>query len=63
MMGSYSFNAREKQYAFNGYKKAWQLESAVQDVFLKAFRDTARLAYDGQRPFKGYLFTIARNLP
>jgi RNA polymerase sigma factor (sigma-70 family) len=58
----FSFSAREKQYAFNGYKTAWQLESAVQDVFLKAFRNAARLAYDGQRPFKGYLFTIARNL-
>ncbi len=58
----FPFQSREKQYVFYGYKKVWQLENTVQDVFLKAFRESARLAYDGQRPFKGYLFTIARNL-
>ena len=58
----FSFCVREKQLAFNGYKNAWQLESAVQDVFLKAFGESARHSYDGQRPFKAYLMTIAKNL-
>ena len=58
----FPFCARKKPFAFNGYKQPWQLESAVQDVFLKAFTDRARRSYDGQHPFKSYLFTIARNM-
>lgn len=55
------FSSAGKNFAFNGFVTAWQIEDTVQDVFLKAFRDEARLSYDGLRPFKGYLFTIAKN--
>jgi RNA polymerase sigma-70 factor, ECF subfamily len=34
----------------------------VQEVFLRAFSDQARAAYDGLRPYRPYLLTIARNL-
>src|SRR5262249_25624764 len=34
----------------------------VQEVFARAFSPAARLAYDGLRPYRNYLFTIARNL-
>jgi len=37
-------------------------EDVVQEVFLKAFREPARLAYDGSRPYLPYLLTIAKNL-
>ena len=34
----------------------------VQDVFVRAFADRARAAYDGVRPYRPYLLTIARNV-
>ncbi|HEY3664777.1 MAG TPA: RNA polymerase sigma factor [Polyangiaceae bacterium] len=34
----------------------------VQDVFLRAFAEPARLAYDGLRPYRPFLLQIARNL-
>lgn len=34
----------------------------VQEVFARAFAERARVAYDGVRPFRPYLLTIARNL-
>ncbi len=35
---------------------------AVQDVFVKAFSERARLAYDGLRPYRPFLMQLARNL-
>lgn len=37
------------------------LADAVQEVFVRAFGDAARLGYDGLRPYRPYLFRIARN--
>jgi RNA polymerase sigma-70 factor, ECF subfamily len=37
------------------------LEAAHQDTFLRAFSERARLAYDGIRPFEGFLLAIARS--
>lgn len=34
----------------------------VQETYLRAFDPRARLAYDGLRPYRPYLLTIARNL-
>ncbi len=48
-------------YHFTGYKETHKLEGAVQDVFVRAFSESARTAYDGLRPYKNYLYTIARN--
>src|SRR6478672_2492853 len=36
--------------------------SLVQDVFVRAFSDRARLGFDGIRPYRPYLLTIARNV-
>lgn len=38
------------------------LEVLVQNTFVRAFSPSARAAYDGLRPFGGYVVTIARNL-
>ncbi len=38
------------------------VESVVQDVFLKAFTPQARQSYDGLRPYGAWLNTITRNL-
>lgn len=37
------------------------LESAHQETFVRAFRPSMRLAYDGVRPYLGFLLTIARS--
>jgi RNA polymerase sigma factor (sigma-70 family) len=34
----------------------------VQEVFVRAFSERARVAYDGLRPYRPYLLTIAKNL-
>ncbi len=34
----------------------------VQDVFVRAFAERARMAYDGLRPYRPYLLTIAKNV-
>lgn len=38
------------------------LEDVVQETFRKAFGQRARATYDGVRPYRNYLFTIARNV-
>lgn len=38
-----------------------QLE-IIQEVFLRAFSERARLAYDGVRPYHNFLFSISRNV-
>ena len=40
----------------------WDVEDIVQEVFARAFSHAARHAYDGVRPYRSYLFAIARNL-
>jgi len=37
-------------------------EDMIQEVFVRAFADKARAAYDGLRPYRPYLFRIAKNL-
>lgn len=44
-----------------GLTSAFDVECGVQEVFLRAFSDGARQAYDGVRPYRSYLFRIARN--
>jgi RNA polymerase sigma-70 factor (ECF subfamily) len=36
--------------------------AVVQEVFVRAFAERARLAYDGLRPYRPYLLTIAKNV-
>jgi RNA polymerase sigma-70 factor (ECF subfamily) len=39
-----------------------EVESLVHDVFVKAFAEKARLAWDGIRPFGAWLNTLTRNV-
>src|SRR5262249_11634628 len=39
-----------------------EIADAVQEVFARAFREKARLAYDGIREYGPFLTTIARNV-
>lgn len=44
-----------------GLSRQSELEDAIQEIFLRAFRDAARASYDGIRPFEGWLVGIAHN--
>ncbi|HEY3450106.1 MAG TPA: sigma-70 family RNA polymerase sigma factor [Myxococcales bacterium] len=46
---------------FKGLREPWAREEAVQEIFVRAFSPAAREAYDGLRPYRNYLLTIARN--
>lgn len=48
--------------SFSGFSSPSELEAAVQEVFARAFAPRARLAYDGLRPYAGFLIGIARNI-
>src|SRR5262249_46673899 len=37
-------------------------QELVQEVFVRAFSESARLSYDGIRPYRPYLLRIAKNL-
>jgi RNA polymerase sigma factor (sigma-70 family) len=58
----FSFESGGERRWFPGYREPWVIEGTVQEVFARAFARTAREAYDGLRPYRNYLFTIARNL-
>ncbi|HEX7480208.1 MAG TPA: sigma-70 family RNA polymerase sigma factor [Polyangiales bacterium] len=45
-----------------GLSDPGERRDGVQEVFVRAFEERARLAYDGLRPYKPYLLRIARNL-
>lgn len=48
--------------AFAGYGSSFELEGVLQEVFTRAFAERARLAYDGLRPYGGFLRGVARNV-
>lgn len=57
----FSFMSGSQSIHFRGFSDAWELECAVQDTFIQAFSPSARMAYDGLKPFGPYLLTIAKN--
>lgn len=61
LKNGFSFMSGGHSTYFKGYKDAWELECAVQDVFIQAFSARARESYDGIKPFGPFLMTIARN--
>jgi RNA polymerase sigma-70 factor (ECF subfamily) len=57
----FSFQSKGSEHYFNGIQTAYDLDNALQEIFMRAFSPAARERYDGLRPFSGYLFAIARN--
>ena len=58
----FSFTSRDRSLRFSGYNQPFDLDNAVQETFVRAFKDSARLGYDGLHSFKNYLLAIARTL-
>lgn len=62
LRGGFTFTSQGETVRFRGIREPFRLQEAVQESFIKAFRESARQAYDGSRAYRPYLFTIARNL-
>jgi RNA polymerase sigma-70 factor (ECF subfamily) len=58
----FTFSSKGRKLQFNGYHQPFDLENGVQETFVRAFAERARLAYDGLSPYKSYIMAIARNL-
>jgi RNA polymerase sigma-70 factor, ECF subfamily len=58
----FTFNSRDRSFRFGGYNHPFDLDNAVQETFVRAFKESARLGYDGLHSYKNYLYAIGRNL-
>lgn len=58
----FSFTSRDRTFRFSGYQQPFDLDNALQETFARAFKDSARLGYDGLHSYRNYLLAIARNL-
>jgi RNA polymerase sigma factor (sigma-70 family) len=58
----FSFTSRDRFLRFAGYTQPFDLDNALQETFTRAFKESARLGYDGLHPYKNYLLAISRNL-
>jgi RNA polymerase sigma-70 factor, ECF subfamily len=58
----FTFASKGRMLRFAGYQQPFDLENALQETFVRAFSEPARLAYDGLTPYRSYLSAIARNL-
>ena len=47
---------------FRGFSSPYELQDALQESFRRAFEPRARESFDGLRPYRPYLRTIARNV-
>ncbi len=61
VLRGFAFKSDGRQLYFQGLWEEHDLEDIVQETFRRAFGAKARASYDGIRPYKNYLFTIARN--
>jgi RNA polymerase sigma factor (sigma-70 family) len=62
LAGGFTFVSRGRTCRFRGQGSGIDTESIVQETFARAFAPSTRTNYDGERPFKNYLFSIAKNL-
>ncbi|MBI3179272.1 MAG: sigma-70 family RNA polymerase sigma factor, partial [Deltaproteobacteria bacterium] len=61
VLKGFAFKSDGRDLYFRGVTTEYDLEDIIQETFRRAFGLKARESYDGVRPFKNYLFTIARN--
>lgn len=58
----FTYTSAGSPVVFPGFRTPSELDSAVQEVFVRAFEPRTRAAYDGLRPYRGFLIGIARNV-
>ena len=59
--GGFAFRSNGRNLHFRGDCQHADVEDVIQETFRRAFGTQARARYDGIRPYKNYLFTVARN--
>lgn len=62
LAGGFTFVSRGRTCRYRGGVPGIDAEAIVQETFARAFAPSTREHYDGERPFKNYLFSIAKNL-
>jgi RNA polymerase sigma factor (sigma-70 family) len=62
LQGGFTFVSRGRTCRFRGGSAGIDVDAIVQETFARAFAPSTRKNYDGERPFRNYLFSIAKNL-
>jgi RNA polymerase sigma factor (sigma-70 family) len=62
LRAGFVYSSAGQPASFAGFSSPTELEGVVQEVFARAFAPRARLAYDGLRPYIGFLIGISRNV-
>ena len=62
LAGGFSFVSRGRTCRYRGNAAGIDADGIVQETFARAFLASTRRNYDGERPFRNYLFSIAKNL-
>jgi RNA polymerase sigma factor (sigma-70 family) len=62
LLGGFTFVSRGRTCRYRGGVPGVDTDAIVQETFARAFSPSTRAHYDGERPFKNYLFSIAKNL-
>jgi RNA polymerase sigma factor (sigma-70 family) len=62
LAGGFTFVSRGRTCHYRGGVAGIDADSILQETFARVFAPSTRVHYDGVRPFKNYLFSIAKNL-
>lgn len=62
LTGGFTFVSRGRTCRYRGAGVGIDIDAIVQETFARAFAPSTRVNYDGERPFKNYLYSIAKNL-
>jgi RNA polymerase sigma factor (sigma-70 family) len=61
VLGGFSFNSQGRVCRYRGGSQL-DVDGVVQETFARLFAPATRRTYDGERPLKNYIFSIAKNL-
>jgi len=62
LFGGFTFVSQGRTCRYRGGNAGVDVDAIVQETFTRVFAISTRSHYDGERPFKNYLLSIAKNL-
>jgi len=62
LFGGFTFVSQGRTCRYRGGNAGVDVDAVVQETFTRVFAISTRSHYDGERPFKNYLLSIAKNL-
>lgn len=62
LLGGFTFVSQGRTCRYRGGNAGVDVDAIVQETFTRVFAISTRTHYDGERPFKNYLLSIAKNL-